>query len=169
MQDNVYFEVYANDEKMGRIVMKLNDDVVPKTARNFRTLCTEAKGKGYKESIFHRIIPGFMIQGGDYTAHNGTGGRSIFETREFDDENFTLKHTKAGLLSMANCGKNTNGSQFFITLSDTPWLDGKHVVFGEVIEGMEVVHKIASYGSPSGKVKTGYKLMIRDCGTTSKD
>lgn len=161
---NVYFDVYSNDESLGRIVMKLEDEVVPKTAKNFRTLCERPKGEGYKGSIFHRVIPGFMIQGGDYTAHNGTGGRSIYDRREFDDENFKLKHTREGLLSMANCGPNTNGSQFFITLDKTPWLDGKHVVFGEVVEGMDVVRRIATYGSQSGHVKKGHKIEIRDCG-----
>ncbi|KAG5860468.1 peptidyl-prolyl cis-trans isomerase [Encephalitozoon hellem] len=160
---NVYFDVYANEESLGRIVMRLFDDVVPITARNFRELCRRPKEEGYKGSTFHRIIPGFMIQGGDYTAHNGTGGRSIYGDR-FDDENFKLNHSKEGILSMANCGKNTNGSQFFITLEKTPWLDRKHVVFGEVVEGMSVVHKIAKYGSQSGKVAGGYRIEIRDCG-----
>ncbi|AFN83461.1 peptidyl-prolyl cis-trans isomerase [Encephalitozoon romaleae SJ-2008] len=160
---NVYFDVYANEERLGRIVMKLFDDVVPRTARNFRELCKRPERAGYKGSIFHRIIPGFMVQGGDYTAHNGTGGESIYGDR-FDDENFNLKHSKEGILSMANCGKHTNGSQFFITLEKTPWLDGKHVVFGEVIEGMSVVHRIAKYGSQNGQVARGYKVEIRDCG-----
>ncbi|CAD26352.1 PEPTIDYL-PROLYL CIS-TRANS ISOMERASE [Encephalitozoon cuniculi GB-M1] len=160
---NVYFDVYANEESLGRIVMKLEDDIVPKTAKNFRTLCERPKGEGYKGSTFHRIIPGFMVQGGDYTAHNGTGGRSIYGEK-FPDENFELKHTKEGILSMANCGAHTNGSQFFITLGKTQWLDEKHVVFGEVVEGMDVVHKIAKYGSESGQVKKGYRIEIRDCG-----
>lgn len=160
---DVYFDVYANEDKLGRIVMKLFDNVVPRTARNFRELCKRPKGTGYKGSIFHRIIPGFMIQGGDYTAHNGTGGKSIYGDR-FDDENFNLKHSREGILSMANCGEHTNGSQFFITLEKTPWLDGKHVVFGEVIEGMNIVHRIAKYGSQGGQVARGYKIEIRDCG-----
>ncbi|ADM11975.1 peptidyl-prolyl cis-trans isomerase [Encephalitozoon intestinalis ATCC 50506] len=168
-KQDVYFDVYANDESLGRIVMKLADDIVPKTAENFRALCEMPEGKGYKNSTFHRIIPGFMIQGGDYTAHNGTGGKSIYETGKFPDENFVLKHSKAGILSMANCGPHTNGSQFFITLEETPWLNGKHVVFGEVVEGMDVVHKIAKYGSQTGQVRKGYKIEIRDCGVLKEN
>lgn len=168
-EGDVYFEVYANDKRLGKIVMRLNDKVVPITAENFRTLCVRPEGKGYKGSTFHRVIPGFMIQGGDYTAHNGTGGRSIFEKREFDDENFSLKHDRAGLLSMANCGRNTNGSQFFITLNKTEWLDGKHVVFGEVVDGMDVVREIAGYGSSDGKVRKGHRIVIHDCGIVGRD
>ena len=158
-------EVNGSTKKLiGKIVMSLNDDVVPETAKNFRELCKRPEGSGYLMSTFHRIIPGFMIQGGDYTAHNGTGGRSIFPTSTFPDENFKIKHDSEGLLSMANCGKNTNGSQFFITLDKTPWLDGKHVVFGKVVEGIEVVRSIAKYGSDTGKVKNGYKIQISACG-----
>ncbi|CED82924.1 peptidyl-prolyl cis-trans isomerase [Phaffia rhodozyma] len=150
-----YFSIQINGEPAGNIVFKLYDDVVPKTARNFRELCTGQNGFGYKLSGFHRIIPGFMLQGGDFTRHDGTGGKSIYPGRggKFEDENFVVRHTKPGLLSMANAGPATNGSQFFITVASTPHLDGKHVVFGEVIEGMELVRQIETLGSSSGKPK----------------
>ena len=154
----VFFDVAANSNPIGRIVFKLADDVVPKTSENFRQLCTGQNGYGYKGSIFHRVIPQFMLQGGDFTNFNGTGGRSIYGAK-FDDENFALKHTKPGQLSMANAGANTNGSQFFITTVPCPWLDGKHVVFGGVVEGLNVVQKVESLGSGSGKPKEKIEII----------
>jgi peptidylprolyl isomerase len=161
MSENVYFQVSANGEDLGRIVFRLFDDVVPKTARNFRELATGQNGFGYKGAPFHRVIPEFMLQGGDFTNGNGTGGKSIYGEK-FADENFQLKHDRPFLLSMANAGPNSNGSQFFITTVVTSWLDGKHVVFGEVVEGADVVKTIEALGNRSGT--TSKKIVIEESG-----
>ncbi|KAI9372201.1 cyclophilin-like domain-containing protein [Aspergillus egyptiacus] len=159
---NVFFDIAIDNQAAGRIEFKLFDNVVPKTARNFRELCTGQNGFGYKGSAFHRVIPSFMLQGGDFTRGNGTGGKSIYGEK-FEDENFALKHDRPFLLSMANAGKNTNGSQFFITTVVTSWLDGAHVVFGEVVSGQEVVKAIEKLGSQSGTPKA--KVIIANSGT----
>ncbi|KAH0785168.1 peptidylprolyl isomerase [Histomonas meleagridis] len=168
IRPKTFFDIKIDDKDIGRIVFELFADWVPKTTENFRAICTGEKGEGkskkplhYKGSKFHRIIPQFMIQGGDFTRGNGTGGESIYGER-FEDENFEIPHQIPGLVSMANAGPNTNGSQFFITTVPCPWLDGHHVVFGRVIEGMDIVKEIEKQGSPSGIPKAVCE--IYNCG-----
>mmetsp|Transcript_8624 Transcript_8624/g.17918 ORF Transcript_8624/g.17918 Transcript_8624/m.17918 type:complete len:491 (+) Transcript_8624:119-1591(+) len=171
---HVYFDIKHGDEDLGKVIMQLYADVTPKTADNFRALCTGEKGEGtlgkplhYKGCSFHRVIKDFMIQGGDFTNGNGTGGESIYGEK-FADENFAIKHTKGGQLSMANAGPGTNGSQFFITSKDTPHLDGKHVVFGHVVEGMDVIRSLENVSvGPSDK--PDLDVVIADCGQMPSD
>ncbi|KAF3357438.1 Peptidyl-prolyl cis-trans isomerase H like protein [Verticillium longisporum] len=166
----VFFDITLGGEPLGRVTFELFADTTPKTAENFRQFCTgehrlHNRPQGYKGSKFHRIIPGFMCQGGDFLNGDGTGSTCIYGTSSFADENFTIKHDVPGLLSMANAGKDTNGSQFFITTVPTPFLDGKHTVFGKVVDGMDVVKKMEA-------TKTGYRgkdvpnmdVVIAQCG-----
>ena len=164
----VYFDLSIGGKPLGRITMELFKDVVPKTAENFRALCTGERGVGksgkplhYKGSLFHRVIKDFMAQGGDFTNGNGTGGESIYG-KKFADENFVKRHLGRGDLSMANAGKNTNGSQFFITFIKCYWLDNNHVVFGKVVDGLKLLDEIEKVGSKSGA--TSKKVKIEDCG-----
>jgi len=171
---HVFFQIKQGDEDLGKVVMQLYKDITPKTAENFKCLCTGEKGNTssgkpihFKDCAFHRVIKDFMIQGGDFTAGNGTGGESIYGEK-FADENFVIKHTKGGQLSMANAGPGTNGSQFFITCKDTPHLDDKHVVFGHVVEGMDVVRKIENV-SVGGQDRPVIDVVIGDCGVMPAD
>eukprot|EP00933_Yihiella_yeosuensis_P050473 TRINITY_DN48260_c0_g1_i1.p1 TRINITY_DN48260_c0_g1~~TRINITY_DN48260_c0_g1_i1.p1 ORF type:complete len:306 (-),score=54.91 TRINITY_DN48260_c0_g1_i1:60-977(-) len=165
---HVFFEIALDGKPIGKVVFELFAHVVPKTAENFRALCTGEMGKGrsgkrlnFMGCVFHRIIPGFMCQGGDFTNGNGTGGESIYGEK-FRDENFQMKHTGKGILSMANSGPNTNGSQFFICTTATPHLNGKHVVFGKVVQGIEIIDRMEKCGSSSGR--TNKKVTIHTCG-----
>mmetsp|Transcript_11808 Transcript_11808/g.15991 ORF Transcript_11808/g.15991 Transcript_11808/m.15991 type:complete len:538 (+) Transcript_11808:54-1667(+) len=164
----VFLDLEIGGTPAGRIVIELRADVVPRTAENFRALCTGEKGIGkkgkplhFKGSCFHRVIPNFMCQGGDFTSGDGTGGESIYGVK-FEDENFNLKHEGAGTLSMANAGPNTNGSQFFMCTAHTPWLDGKHVVFGSVMDGLKLLQRLDTFGTKEGTPTK--QIRIHDCG-----
>ena len=179
MTSKVFFELEIDGRRAGTVVMGLYGKTVPKTAENFRQLCTGEPGYGFQDSGFHRIIPSFMLQGGDFTDGNGTGGRSIYSAKknfmgkwegfadEWTSESRKLRHEEPGVLSMANSGPNTNGSQFFITTVPTPWLDGKHVIFGTVLQGMSLVRQVEALGSRSGQPMATVRIV--SCGVLAAD